>query len=79
MLLLDAEPSRKERGHRGVRPRHPNRQTFGSGNRPSGRLERVPQAMRDRVVLFVREARVTWRDVGYAEVENRRGACRVGS
>ena len=25
MLLLDAEPSRKERGHRGVRPRHPSR------------------------------------------------------
>jgi hypothetical protein len=24
MLLLDAEPSRKERGHRGVRPRHLN-------------------------------------------------------
>jgi hypothetical protein len=23
MLLLDAEPSREERGHRGVRPRHP--------------------------------------------------------
>ena len=30
MLLLDAEPSRKERGHRGVRPRHPNRRAFGS-------------------------------------------------
>jgi hypothetical protein len=30
MLLLDAELSRKERGHRGVRPCHPNRQTFGS-------------------------------------------------
>jgi hypothetical protein len=24
MLLLDAEPSRKERGHRGVRPCHPS-------------------------------------------------------
>jgi len=23
MLLHDAEPSREERGHRGVRPRHP--------------------------------------------------------
>jgi hypothetical protein len=30
MLSLDAEPSRKERGHRGVRPRHPNWKAFGS-------------------------------------------------
>jgi hypothetical protein len=30
MLLLDAELSRKERGHRGVRPRHPNRMAFES-------------------------------------------------
>jgi hypothetical protein len=29
MLLLDAEPSRKERGHRGVRPCHPNWKAFG--------------------------------------------------
>jgi hypothetical protein len=29
MLLLDAEPSRKERGHRGVRPRHPPGTAFG--------------------------------------------------
>jgi hypothetical protein len=28
MLLLDAEPSRKERGHRGVRPRHLSRRTL---------------------------------------------------
>jgi hypothetical protein len=25
MFFPDAEPSRKERGHRGVRPRHPSR------------------------------------------------------
>ena len=30
ILLLDAEPSRKERGRRGVRPRHPSRRAFGS-------------------------------------------------
>src|SRR4029077_5905778 len=29
-LNPDAEPSRKERGHRGVRPRHLNRRAFGS-------------------------------------------------
>jgi hypothetical protein len=29
MFRPDAEPSRKERGHRGVRPCHPNRQAFG--------------------------------------------------
>jgi len=29
MLLVDAEPSRKERGHRGVRPRHPPGKAFG--------------------------------------------------
>ena len=47
----DAEPSRKERGQRGVRPRHPNR------DRPSGRAPgRVPQAARDRVA-FVRSGR----------------------
>jgi len=28
-LNPDAEPSRKERGHRGVRPRHPNRKASG--------------------------------------------------
>jgi hypothetical protein len=42
MLRPDAEPSRKERGHRGVRPRHPNR----SAKSESGR---VPQAARNRV------------------------------
>jgi hypothetical protein len=36
-----------------VRPCHPNRQTFGSGNRSSGRLGRVPQAARDRVVFVL--------------------------
>jgi hypothetical protein len=41
-LLADAEPSRKERGHRGVRPRHPNR---GAKSEPG----RVPQAARNRV------------------------------
>ena len=53
-VALDAEPSRKERGRRGVRPCHPNRQTFGSGNRPSGRLGRVPRAARNRVVFVLR-------------------------
>ncbi len=43
-LNLDAEPSRKERGHRGVRPRHPRGRAFGSNRW-------VPQAARDRVVF----------------------------
>jgi PQQ-like domain len=44
MFCPDAEPSRKERGHRGVRPRHPSR----SAKSEPGR---VPQAARDRVVF----------------------------
>jgi hypothetical protein len=44
MLLLDAELSRKERGHRGVRPCHPR------ADRAARREEqRVPQTTRDRV------------------------------
>jgi hypothetical protein len=43
MLLLDAEPSRKERGHRGVRPCHPNWKAFGLDGR-------VPRAAWDRVI-----------------------------
>ena len=43
-LLTDAEPSRKERGHRGVRPRHPNRD---AKSKPG----KVPQAARNRVVF----------------------------
>ena len=38
--ISDAVPSRKERGHRGVRPRHPSRKAF------AGRPGRVPQAAR---------------------------------
>jgi hypothetical protein len=53
ILLVDAEPSRKERGHRGVRPRHPNR----SAKSEPGR---VPQAARSRVD-FVRSERRSWR------------------
>jgi hypothetical protein len=34
-LNPDAEPSRKERGHRGVRPRHPNRKALGPDGKGS--------------------------------------------
>ncbi len=42
-LNPDAEPSRKERGHRGVRPRHLKRRAF------AGPTSRVPQAAWNRV------------------------------
>jgi len=47
ILLPDAEPSRKERGHRGVRPRHLNR--LGLRVRRGGFLK----AARDRVFLLL--------------------------
>ncbi len=43
--LPDAEPSREERGHRGVRPRHPSLHAL------TGAMARVPQAARNRVDL----------------------------
>jgi len=46
MLLADAEPSRKERGHRGVRPRH-----------PAG----APKASRGRFLKWPGTASITFR------------------
>jgi hypothetical protein len=53
MLLLDAEPSRKERGHRGVRPRHPRWKAFGL-DRAGSSSGPEPRRFRSRSEAFWR-------------------------
>ena len=90
MLLLDAEPSRKERGHRGVRPRHPGRpigpprtrlgRQMGSSSGPGPRrfCSCAEPEGTSRAPAWRREwpgAAMVAR-CGYADVEDRRRACR---